>query len=512
MTSITNLPNTPIQGSLFPRIEESNFSNTILFGLEVFRLKPQLRQLIEADQDAHGIEKKRLREADAKWEAEQRRSGQESLFTPQEEVSKEDANAEILSKTKPRLDAELVFTFFLVRAYLGGIKSERQRTFLKDSKFLESHLLQYGLLKTPGPSTILDNLNLLSEKTTEELYKATVDFASAEVQIKRVYVDSTRVSADSAWPTDSRTIFDLLKRVHSGFQILRGQDIKVNLPSDDSELLTLIQSAAKSIALCGGKKGANKERKKQYKLIFKFAKKLIAYFSQACDRIASKISALKPSSKEWAESVTELIRVDLHNVELCIANAENRILKGEKVPAESKVLGISDPDAEMIAKGQKPLVFGYKPQVARSEQGLIVGLIVPQGAATDQSMAVPITTQACENIGYLPTAASFDDGYTDENVREQLQKLGIETVSFSGGKGKALLSDEEYESQLFQSLRNERSWVESTMSTLKVFFDLDRFHRRGLTAVTQELQAVASYHNLSLLAKRRKKAQKQAAA
>lgn len=500
MLVLNDLPPMAIQGSLFTQISDSKFSDSIRLGLEVLGRNPQVLDMIHADQIKHGLDKKRLREADARWERQQSASEMSPLF---DDDQGDVCVANALHNTKPRMSAEVVFIFVLVRAYLGNIKSEKNKTFIYDSKFLQVLLQQYGYMRVPGASTILDNINLLSDTTIDEILRISVKAAveQEEVSMKKLYFDSTRIQADSAWPTESKTILDLLNRVRHGFQILREQGIAVNLDSGVEEMLEVIQSATKSIALTTGKKGAKKNRKKKYQQIFREAKKLIQIFEKARKRIEGKLDDVKPSLREWADCICEWMDVDLSNASLCVENAKKRILKEEKVPAESKVTGISDPDAAMIAKGEKQLVFGYKPQVGRSEQGFIVSVIIPIGAASDQSMGVPIVEQAIDNIGSTPSAVSFDDGYTDQKTRSRLNALGIATVSFSGARAKAVLPEEEYESPVFQKLRNERSRVESTMAQLKRDFGLDRFTRRGISAVTQELKSAAAYHNFSLLSK-----------
>ncbi|MCI5119067.1 MAG: hypothetical protein D3913_14225 [Candidatus Electrothrix sp. LOE1_4_5] len=195
-----------------------------------------------------------------------------------------------------------------------------------------------------------------------------------------------------------------------------------------------------------------------------------------------------------------MVRSYLHNLNLCTQNAKKRVLENKQVPPEDKVLGISDPDAEMIAKGTRKLIFGYKPQVGRSEKGFIVSVIVPQGAAADSDQIKPITDSAISNTQVLPNVLSYDDGYTNKKAREEYLDRDIEVVSFSGAKGKKLTQDV-WDDDAYLQARNERSMAESTMSTLKIVFDLERFSRRGIEAVTQELLTACVYHNIKLLAK-----------
>jgi IS5 family transposase len=252
--------------------------------------------------------------------------------------------------------------------------------------------------------------------------------------------------------------------------------------------------------LISGKKDSKNEIKKLYKSIIKISKKLQSVFSEAVERAFSKIGDILPSLKHSLESLCEFIRLDLHDIELCRTNARKRIVENQIVPAEDKVLSISDDDAEIIPKGSKELVFGYKPQIGRSEKGFIVSVIVPQGAASDSDQMRAITDFAIKNTSVIPEVLSYDDGYTNKKERENYLNEGIKVVSFSGSKGKKLTS-EVWDDDEYLAARNERSMAESTMSVLKGYFGLHRFSRRGIEAVTQELLTASIFHNLRLLAK-----------
>ena len=364
-------------------------------------------------------------------------------------------------------------------------------------------LLRYGESTIPAASTILENLNYLSEKTLRIIHQLTVSEALVLGldDFKKLYFDSTRISADSAWPTESRTIADLLCRIRNGIIILREHGININLPSDTDDLLRKIQSCQKSIAMSAGNKDSKKHIKKMYKKILRLHKKLSAYFESAITRALSKINDnILPSLREGLEGLIEHMQVDIYNANLCAENARERVLRGKKVNPEQKVLGIADPDAEIISKGSKPPVFGYKPQVGRSEKGFIVAVLLPQGNAADSGQLQPIANEAIANTSVTPEVISFDDGYTNGKVRKIFLEEGVKVVSFSGSNGKAQLEDE-WDLPEYEEARNKRSMVESTISILKGFFDLGRFTRRGRKNVTQEILTATIFHNVTLLAK-----------
>ena len=191
---------------------------------------------------------------------------------------------------------------------------------------------------------------------------------------------------------------------------------------------------------------------------------------------------------------------DLENLRRVVQCCEARILREEKVPVGEKVLSISDPDAGFIAKGNRESVVGYKPQLARSGDGFIMGLIVPQGNAADSCQLVPMFEQVFQRTGVIPDTVSVDDGYSSLMGRTTLLELGVKVVSISGSKGKMITSTADWNSEAYATARDHRSAVESLMFTIKNGFDFGRVARRGLENVRAELLEKVLAYNFCRLA------------
>ena len=122
-----------------------------------------------------------------------------------------------------------------------------------------------------------------------------------------------------------------------------------------------------------------------------------------------------------------------------------------------------------------------------------------------------LTNGHIRNTGVTPCLVGTDDGYSAQSNLDALAALGVETVSFSGAKGRDLLGDQLWEGT--KEIRNDRSAVESTIFTLKHMCGLRRFCRRGIQGVAQDLsEAVLTYNLWRLAWCRRKKHAEQAAA
>jgi hypothetical protein len=168
-----------------------------------------------------------------------------------------------------------------------------------------------------------------------------------------------------------------------------------------------------------------------------------------------------------------------------------------------KVLSLSDPDAGFITKGQREPVVGYKPQIARSGAGFIVGLQLPKGNAPDSKHLISMIDEVMGRTKILPRVVSVDDGYASAQNVSQLKDRKIEVISINGSKGRALTSRADWESDLYAEARDNRSAIESLMFTLKHGFDFGEVARRGLSAVYAELLEKALAYNLCLMVRLR---------
>ena len=475
---------------LFRGGKDSHFCKLLDTGLELVEKYPEILEKIDEDLDDHGLAKKKLRKADIDW------GNQKLDFDTVEYIDKD--KSLVLESGRKRMPPVLVLVFMLIRGYFGGFKREQTRDLIAESESFGAICFSLGLTKIPKPSTIIENVNALSEKTQRLILDKEIELVLNEGldDLKHLYFDSTSISASGIWPTESGTISALMSRIESGIRTFAQFGYQINLPKSITEKLDLLANAHTSISLRKGKKESKKHTKKKYREILRTGKELVPSFDKALQRAKNRIGDMMPSIRVRIEALVEWIEADLHNVQLCMTNARQRVLEGKKVDAKQKVLGVADQDAEMIVKGGRDPVYGYKPQIGRTEKGLIIAVDIPCGNASDSGEMKKITDQAIDRTTILPDVLSYDDGYTNSEARFEYLKQGIKVVSFSGAKGKRQIEEDEWDSLPYKTARNKRSMVESTMSVLKQFFNLSRFSRRGQEAVTKEILEKVIVNNL----------------
>jgi len=186
------IANRPTNGNLFLPVPDTDFREFLDEVAQLLRFAPEIITAIEGDLDAHAREKKKLRLEDRKF-FESRTEDLPELKIEQTEVSGDDLT---LGVGRPRLPAEAVYVFLMLRGFLGSLSTKQSRRFLRESMSLYGWLQSRGLAM-PGVSTILDNLNVISQETRELIFDRQIARILGEGldDFKALTIDSTSVKA-----------------------------------------------------------------------------------------------------------------------------------------------------------------------------------------------------------------------------------------------------------------------------------------------------------------------------
>jgi len=493
---ITPLVLGPVDSDLYAFLEEAH---------ALIQQSPALVEAVERDLDAHALRKKAIRVADAKW-LSNRMEPLPGMGEPAQDPDK----PLVLMQGRPRTSGYVVLIALVLRGYSGaGFKSADVTSTMAESITLRVFFSNLGIA-APGRSTLTELVNAVSNQTRELVLDAQLSrvlrmkFDTFDVFLQ----DSTHVGGNTAWPTDSHLMVDIVSRLIRIGEALE----RVHLsPIDLDGVRKLLQKMAKlsrEIDFSRGKRDSNRTRRRRYERLLRMAKRTDSQMAPKVAKLARETKALDvmPSQQAIAERAVARLQADLDALRKVCAACEARVIHETKVPMCKKVLSISDPDAAFIKKGQREPVIGYKPQIARSGAGFITGLRLPQGNAPDSKNLLPMVDQVIARTTVIPKVISVDDGYASQaNVDALKQKdRNIEVVSISGAKGRALTSPTDWESELFVQARDKRSAIESLMYTLKQGFHFGEVARRGLLAVHAELLEKALAYNIRLAARLRR--------
>jgi IS5 family transposase len=478
-------------------------------GLRLLAFEPEICKRIDEDIELAAKLEKKARLLDEAWRKDMTGSlpGIEPMSV--EELEELDAGELSLGIGRERLlDGEAVFLFMQVRAHLGSVTSHWAVDRLRDSQMVGAYLAARGM-RMPTRTCILQYLNVIRPETLQFIFKAQLRMLLADGVTDRqlLAVDSFAVSGNTSWPTDSRMMCMLLERAYR----LGRKWEQFNLPAFTEayvpDWLKELRQVDFRINCMAGKPHSKSKIKKMYKKALRLCVKVTDRLIKQYDRFSPvwRGAPFEPSRRRQLDVLADEVDASLRAALRVYQYAGDRVLNGVVLPAAEKILSLSDDCVAYIKKGGREPVIGYKPQIARDGNGFVTAFEIQQGNPSDSKRLVPVAKQHIDHMGYATKTLTVDDGYSSAaNVRE-IKELGFEVVSVSGSKGKAITSEEDWESEAYRDARNARSAVESMIFTVRYKFWLYRFSRCGIEAVTAELMEKVIAYNLWRAATLRRK-------
>ena len=472
---------------------------------QIALLEPSIVERIDEDLDLHAKKKKLLRLADAEFLASQ------TLDLPKLELQLRELQIDKIQLEigRPRTDAYIVYLFLMLRGFNGGCKDQHARLLLEESITLRLWLEHLGL-ELPPASTLSDNLNAVSNQTRSLIHQVQMRyiFQQGLDDFQKCFIDSTAVEANTERPTDSTILVRLIARVCTTGANLHRLDLpdmnQIGLLEQQEELRRMSQQ----IHFLDGKARGGAKRKKLYFQLVRRVRRLRKRLVRDLESVVRNLEGradLPPSRRLMGEEALCLIADDLAALEQAANVCERRIMEQEKVPVAEKIISLSDSDASFIVKGGWNTLVGYRPQLARSGRGFVTALVLPGGNAADSPHLVPMVEKQISNTGVIPSMASADDGYSSQQGREAVLRLGVKVVSISGAKGKKIIEAQQWKSQPYRQARAERSAIESLVFTLKEGFEFGEMVRRTHENVLAEMLEKVLAYNISQIIRVRKK-------
>lgn len=495
MSSVPVLPAQPLP-RLFLMPVDSQLHEFLVETHRIVEFAPAILDYIRADLDAHGLQKKVLREADRRF-----LEGQ-TLDLPalKIELRQIDPTKLQLEVGRPRMEPYLVYLSLMLRGRFGGCKDQDARLLQEESMTLHWWLENVGL-SLPPASTLSENLNAVSKDTRDFIHRAQLRYIINERldDFSSLYLDSTATAANTERPTDSGLIAKLVERIcRTGAKLDRFGLRNFN-PSGLEELQKDLSRMHREIGFGTGKANRQGKLKKLYYKLLRRGRRCCKRLERelaAVEQAFQKRTPLRPSQQLLAEEVLGLIRADIQAISQVADACERRIFQEEKVPSSEKIISLSDGDAAFIVKGGWDSVIGYRPQLGKSGQGFVSALIVPLGNAADSAQLVDVVLDHWERSAVLPKLVSSDDGYSDRSARQDLLDTGIATVSISGAKGKKITSEQEWRRPEYRAARANRSGIEALVFTLKDGYEFGQLLRRGHENVRAELMEKILAYNI----------------
>jgi len=386
-----------------------------------------------------------------------------------------------LETGRPSTPVEVLLRLLIVRRLYRWSYAETER-FVNDSLILRQ-FCRLGLERAPDDTTVLRWAGLIQPATLQGLLDHVVALAR-QLKVTRgrkLRVDSTVVEATIHYPTDSSLLAD-------GVRIL-GRLIRRARPAVAERLVgvrdafrTRTRSARRQVprihrlARRKGEAAAAAQRE-AYGRLCAVARQVV----RQAERVQQALPAtaaepergLRPVAAEFRRLVPLLRRV--------IAQAERRVLHGESVPAEEKVVSLMEPHTAIITRHKpgRPVEFGRKLWLAETEGGIIGDARVLEGAPPDADEVLPSVTRHRRQFGRAPGLLTGDRGCSTGPVRRAVAAAGVRRVALPHTGAPTAASRERERQRWFRRGYRWRAGIEGRIGVLQRLYGLDRCPDHG---------------------------------
>jgi IS5 family transposase len=440
-------------------------------------------------------------------------SGQGTLdFTPMDDETKEEfekmdkilrsakkvlhaVDADLLgeadpSKGRPGMSAQQVLRMALVKQLYGWSFRELRRR-VEDSITLR-RFCDYEFQHVHKFTTIATNVKKLTAETFELLNQELALFAKREgyEDGRQIRIDSTAVETDIHHPTDASLLWDAIRVVTRLLQAARR--------TFPGAAFTFHNRTRKSKKLFFEISNTNKaeKRKELYRQLLHIGREVFGYGTEAVHSLR-KLPGTKDVQKAASIAAAEIKGyVDL--LKQIIDQAHRRVVKGEKLTANEKIVSIFEPHTDIIEKGGRETIFGHKVCLTFGKSSLVLGCQIEEGNPFDSELFQPALDAHRQLFRVTPKAVATDSGFASTENALYANAQGVEQIHFGkrvAQKAMSLLVT----GPLRRLLKRFRAGAEAIISALKRGVGLTRCVWKGWDSFKAYVWSAIGAHNLKML-------------
>lgn len=397
---------------------------------------------------------------------------------------------------RPRISAEQV----LRSAILMQLRRLHYRELAEeiDASVLYRKFTRFYERQIPHFTQLNDLIKAISPETLERLNAALLQLGiKKKVEDgKAVRLDTTVSETNIAYPVDARLLGDSVRVLDRHLARLKAAAPELRFPYH--RRTRRAKKRAYQIVLA---KGKNIERRQRECYV-----DLLAVQKQVRGYAAGALAALAraPGVGARLEVMAEAGELEtvLPLAERVHDQARRRVLEGEKVPADEKLVSIFETHTDIICRGKKgsKAEFGHKLHFATGRSGLITWYEVLKGNPGDNELLLGALEGHVEAFGQVPQKVTADRRYYSADNETEARELGVEQVALPKPGFLSSVRRSLQKSRWFRRLLRWRGGIEGCLSTLLRRFGLKRCLWKGWRSFQSYVGLGVLTYNLRLLA------------
>ena len=348
----------------------------------------------------------------------------------------------------------------IVVKHLYGWSYEQTEYHVSDSLVLRQFCRVY-LEAVPDDTTLIKWANLIQPQTLYELLDHVTELARSlkVTRGRKLRTDGTVVETNIHHPTDSTLLGDAV-RVLSRTLKKAGKVLQDQAALSRSNFRDRTRSARRQVkrimeaARLRGESAADQLQTAYRRLIDT---------AQATRRQAQRVAeALKQQADERSQRLANQFSDFLPRVVRVIDQTVRRVLAGEKVPADEKLVSLFEPETAIIRKGKpaRPTEFGRVVWLDEVEGGLISGYRILDGNASEKEQLRPSLDHHVQLFDKPPNLLTADRGLYSEDNERYAQSQGVKQVVMPKPGARSATRIAHEQQPWFRRGRNWRAGIE----------------------------------------------------
>jgi IS5 family transposase len=339
-------------------------------------------------------------------------------------------------------------------------------------------------------SALNRNIKVISDQSWEMINRNLLGYANKEdiEKGRTVRTDCTCVESNIHKPRDSNQLWDCV-RVLTRLIARSRDDFGLKVPGFCNHKR---RAKRRMLAVINAKN--KKQRKAAYVDLLKVTGNVLDYARRAVKMIQSTF--VDPTQFPLYGDIEHF--ADL--TEKVIGQTQRRVLLGQSVPAQEKVLSIFEEHTHVIVKDRRDPIFGHKICLSGGASNLILDCVILNGNPADTDLAIPMLDRQEKIYGRYPLKVSFDGGFASKDNLKLAKGRNIKDVCFAKKRGleETDMCRSEY---VYHRLRRFRAGIESGISWLKRCMGLTRCTWKGWEAFKSYVWSSIVAANLLTLAR-----------
>ncbi len=401
---------------------------------------------------------------------------------------------------RPSTPVEVILRLLVVK-HLYNWSYEQVEQWVSDSLVLRQFCRIYTA-RVPDDTTLLRWANLIGPETVAALNDRVVELARSlkVTRGRKLRIDATVVETDSHHPTDSRILGDgvrVLSRLLRRAKTVLGEQVELGKEAFRTRTRS-VRRLAQQLHRVARRKGeaAAEELRQAYAKLIDIAAASRAQAERVCD-------ALQQRGEAAAQRVAEGFEHVLPLVEQAIDQATRRVLQGEAVPSEEKLLSLFEPHTQVIRrhKAGQPTEFGRKLLLDEVEGGIISRYEVLDDVGPEHPHLPRSLAAHQQRFARAPDVLTGDRGlYSPEN-EALARQAGVKRVVLPK-TGRLSRERQQHERQRwFKRGFRFRAGIEGRINVLRRDYGLDRCRDHGAAGMGRWVGWGIVTHNLAQIAR-----------